>query len=67
MSATDPWDHLNVSAEEKARADRRHRADVTSYAALREHAQTDTCTCWRRDCDECGHRISDGKRPRSWS
>jgi hypothetical protein len=24
----------------------------------------DPCGCWRWDCDECGHRMADGQRPR---
>lgn len=23
-----------------------------------------TCHCWSRDCDECGRKLADGKRPR---
>lgn len=59
---TDPWAGP-VDPAAQARAEARHRADVTSPAALREHAHTDSCGCWRTDCAECGAKIADGRRP----
>jgi len=55
----DPWaGPVDPAAVE--RWARKHRADVTSWRALREQP---TCGCWMSDCADCMARVSNGERP----
>ena len=58
---TDPWagpvDPTAVAAE--LRRFKRSR----NPREARQDAADSGCGCWMRDCDTCGRKIADGKRP----
>lgn len=56
----DPWlGPVDPDAQARSLAEWRRQMGQASRAEV----QANTCGCWMPDCDDCGHRMSDGKRP----